>query len=205
MPAPRFVVGGRPALVAPTVWTTLRLTLHADGRTEAELAGGTPFPRHWVYGHDGSLVQKTATISFDEWYERRPGADRHAVGRRGLGRVRHDGGDGARARAVPHAHERRAAHDPGPAAGRGAVRQGDAVDGLFVLLDGMLSVDVDGRALGDLGPGAVVGERAALEDGTRTATLAAVTAVKVAVVDADVISEDALVDLTSGHRREEEL
>ena len=73
MPAPRLARKGRPALVAPTVWTTLRLTLHADGRTEAELVGGTPFPRHWVYGHDGELVQKTATISFEEWYERRPG------------------------------------------------------------------------------------------------------------------------------------
>ena len=31
MPAPRLVGRGRPALVAPTVWTTMRLELHADG------------------------------------------------------------------------------------------------------------------------------------------------------------------------------
>ena len=64
----RFVqtFGGRPALAAPrrvnhppfmqlegpTVWTTLALTLHADGRSEWELVGASTFPRHWVYDNE---------------------------------------------------------------------------------------------------------------------------------------------------------
>ena len=43
---------------APTVWTTLALTIHADGRSEHELLGASQFPRHWVYGDDGALVAK---------------------------------------------------------------------------------------------------------------------------------------------------
>ena len=37
---------------APLVWTTLSLTLHADGRTEYALIGASRFPRHWVYDAD---------------------------------------------------------------------------------------------------------------------------------------------------------
>lgn len=54
VPAPRRV--SHPPyvqLAAPLAWTTLRLTLHADGRQEAELVGASPFPRHWVYDHGG--------------------------------------------------------------------------------------------------------------------------------------------------------
>ena len=43
---------------------------------------------------------------------------------------------------------------------------------MFLLLNGVLVVEVDGEKLAELGPGAVFGERAVLEGGTRTATLA---------------------------------
>jgi hypothetical protein len=204
MPAPRLVRKGLAALVAPTVWTTLRLTLHADGRTEGELIGATPFPRHWVYDKDGTLVQKTATISFDDWYERKPGAEGTPWG---------DENSPVFVTMAETSLERELSYTlmrtgkPGIRdlqPGEVLTRQGDRVEGLFIVLDGMVSVDVDGQELGELGPGAVVGERAALEGGTRTATLRAVTPVKVAVVDASSISDDALHDLTEGHRREED-
>ena len=67
-------------------------------------------------------------------------------------------------------------------------QQGEPVEGLFVVLDGMLSVEVDGREVGDVGPGAVIGERAALEGGTRTATLRAVTPVRVARASAATVA-----------------
>ena len=67
----------------------------------------------------------------------------------------------------------------------------------------MLVVEVDGEQLAELGPGAVFGERAALEGGTRTATLRAVTDCKVAVAPVDRIDTDKLAALASGHRREE--
>jgi CRP-like cAMP-binding protein len=66
-----------------------------------------------------------------------------------------------------------------------------------------MRVEVDGRELGDLGPGAVVGERALLEGGNRTATLRATTPVKVAAVSARSVSREALARLTTQHRRED--
>src|SRR6266516_4675068 len=49
-------------------WTTLALTIHADGTSEHELAGASPFPRHWIYDKDAELVQKSGAIDFDKWY-----------------------------------------------------------------------------------------------------------------------------------------
>ena len=68
-PAPRRVVG-RPfvRIQSATAWTTLALTIHADGSSEHELIGASTFPRHWVYDHDGNLVAKSGTIDFKTWY-----------------------------------------------------------------------------------------------------------------------------------------
>src|SRR5207248_10924085 len=55
-------------LVGPTVWTTLQLTLHADGRAEPKLAGATTFPRHWVYDVEGRVFAKSGMIDFKDWY-----------------------------------------------------------------------------------------------------------------------------------------
>jgi hypothetical protein len=33
-----------------------------------ELVGASPFPRHWVYGSDGTLAQKSGTVDFKTWY-----------------------------------------------------------------------------------------------------------------------------------------
>ncbi len=65
-------------------------------------------------------------------------------------------------------------------------------DQLFLLLDGVLSVEVDGTGWAEVGPGAVLGERAAIEGGARTATLRAVTPVRVAAVAAAQIDRDKL-------------
>jgi CRP-like cAMP-binding protein len=88
-------------------------------------------------------------------------------------------------------------------AGTLLTQQGEEATDLYVILDGMVSVEVDGRELGDLGPGAVVGERALLEGGRRTATLRAVTPGRVAVVAGAAVSRDALRRLTEDHRRED--
>ena len=44
------------------------------------------------------------------------------------------------------------------------VEQGQRSTSVLVLLDGVLAVEVDGREVAELGPGAVVGERAGLEE-----------------------------------------
>jgi CRP-like cAMP-binding protein len=63
---------------------------------------------------------------------------------------------------------------------------------VILLLDGVLSVVVDGVELAQLGPGVVLGERAVLEGGIRTSTLTAVTRCRVAIAAAADIDRDAL-------------
>ena len=90
------------------------------------------------------------------------------------------------------------------AASETVVRQGDPGDEMFLILDGVVAIEVDGRDVAELGPGAVLGERSILEGGRRTATLRAVTACKLAVARASAIDRDALERLSLGHRREHE-
>jgi CRP-like cAMP-binding protein len=55
----------------------------------------------------------------------------------------------------------------------------------------------------EIGPGALLGERALLEGGRRTSTLRAVTPCKVAVAAAEALDRDALSEVSRGHRRED--
>ena len=84
------------------------------------------------------------------------------------------------------------------------VRQGEPGDEIFLVLDGVLVVIVDGKEWAELGPGAIVGERAVLEGGTRRATLRATTPCGVAAAPGHVLDSGKLVALASGHRREEQ-
>lgn len=203
VPAPRHV--NRPPFVqvrAPTAWTTVELTLHADGRQDIDLTGASPFPRHCLYDHDGVLTRKSGMIDFTQWY-------RHAFG------VHSPWGDedsAAVATEVETALERqlsvsimrdgRRPRIRKVVGGDTLVRQGEHGAELFLLLDGVLAVEVDGERLAELGPGAVVGERALLEGGLRTSTLVAVTPCKVAVARAEELDPGALAELRDSHRRE---
>ena len=71
VPAPRRV-RRRPFIQwqAPLVWTTLSLTLFADGRSEHALVGASRFPRHWVYGGDNRLSHKSGLTDFKDWYRK---------------------------------------------------------------------------------------------------------------------------------------
>ncbi len=203
-PMPR-TVRRRPFVqfAAPTVWTTLELTLHADGRAEGHLAGASPFPRHWVYDDDGALVAKSGLTDFNGWSKKCFGdqspwgdvdspavvaAAETALERTLSGTIMRGGGK-PRVRKV--------------AKGEELIKQGEGGTELFLLLDGVLEVLVDGDPVAELGPGAVAGERALLGEGSRTSTLRAVTKVRVATVDAEHVDAAALHELASGHRRED--
>ncbi len=205
VPAPRTV--RRPPFVqyhAPIAWSTLSLTIHLDGRVEGVLVGASPFPRHWIYGSDGALQAKTGLIDFKSWYkdafgDHTPWGDMDSPAL--VTEV-----ETALERQLASAVMRRGTKPTVRKVGEGTtlVAQGDAGDEIFLLLDGVLAVDVDGKELGQLGPGAVLGERSALEGGLRTSTLRAVTDCKVAIAAAADIDRDALVALSTGHRREEQ-
>ena len=83
---------------APLVWTTLALTLHADGRAEFDLLGASPFPRHWVYDGTGELSLKAGLTDYAAGDA--AVAREHTLGRRGLAGRRHRGRDGTGAPAL---------------------------------------------------------------------------------------------------------
>ena len=184
---------GSPRLAAPAAWTTLALTIHADGTSSQALAGASPFPRHWVYDHDGRLIATSGVVDFtgwqaDAWDPFTPWGGRDAP---------------VRATAVETALERelsRIVLDSAPQwlrlrKGATLVEQGDPGHELYLLFDGLLAVEIDGRTVVELGPGAVVGEVALLEGGRRTATLRAVTPCRVAAVPGDRVDRAALAEL----------
>jgi CRP-like cAMP-binding protein len=87
--------------------------------------------------------------------------------------------------------------------GQAIVEQGDEGRELFLLLDGIVDVEVDGTEVAEIGPGALLGEMALLEGGKRTATLWATTPVRAVVVPPDAIDQSALEELAAGRRRTE--
>jgi CRP-like cAMP-binding protein len=80
------------------------------------------------------------------------------------------------------------------------VEQGEPGDELFLLFDGVLQVEIDGEPVTEVGPGAILGEMALLENGRRTATLRAATPCRVAVVPGDRIDRAALEEVAHGRR-----
>ena len=215
----RFVqtVGGRMGLPTPRpvphkpfvqfwpsiAWTTLALTINADGSSTHELVGASPFPRHWIYDREGRLVEKSGVIDFGKWFNDSFG-DRTPWGEQDSPAV---------VSAVESALERSLSSGimsggtkPTIAEiteGESLVRQGEPGTEVFLILDGIFVVEVDEREVAEIGPGAVVGERAGLTKGARTATLWARTRGRVASVPSDSLDPEALGSLAATHRREE--
>ena len=202
-PAPRLVKGGPLFRIhSATCWTTLALTLHAYGRVEHEVVGASPFPRHWIYDSDGVLAEKSGTIDFKAWYreshgENTPWGDDESEAvvaaaesalERELSRALMSGDEKLTKRRL----------------GEGAVlvTQGAEGDKLYLLLDGVLGVEVDGEQVAEMGPGTIVGERALLEGRVRTATLRALTPIHFVVIPAVLVGEGELAALSTERHRE---
>jgi CRP-like cAMP-binding protein len=73
-----------------------------------------------------------------------------------------------------------------------------------LVLDGLVEVETGGTELARLGPGAVLGERASLEHGRRTATVRAVTDCRIVSYLAADLSPEDLRGLATGHHREDQ-
>jgi Cyclic nucleotide-binding domain len=215
----RFVqtVGGRTAIPmprtvrrapfvqwqAPLVWTTLSLTLYADGRADYAMTGASAFPRHWIYDDQGQLTHKSGLTDMRAWGQKSFG-EQTPWG---------DQDSGALVTAVETALERSLSvqlmHGTGKPRveqvrpGLTLIRQGEPDTTVYLILDGVVRVERDGEPLAEYGPGVMLGERAVLEGGTRTSTVVTVTPCRVASVAASQLDRGALAELATGHRREE--
>jgi len=188
---------------APLVWTTLSLTLHADGTAEPAMTGASKFPRHWLYDAGGTLTHKSGLTNFGDWMavsfgDHTPWGDQDS-----------EALVTAMETALEHSLSARLMHGAAKPrierlpAGRVLVRQGEPGAEIYLVLDGVIRVERDGESLAEYGPGALLGERAHLEGGTRTSTLVTVTPCRVASVEAGQLDQSSLVELSGGHRRED--
>jgi cyclic nucleotide-binding protein len=206
MPAPRSV-RGKPyfQINSAIAWTTLALTIRADGTSEYELVGASTFPRHWIYDSDGALVQKSGVIDFDKWY-REAHEQNTPWGSEDSAAV---------VTAVESALERDLSLEIMRGEGKRnpqrlsptdlLVEQGETGESsniVYLVLDGVIEVIVDGEVVGELGPGAIVGERAQLEGRGRTASLRAKTAAKVVGVPGEELNRQVLEEVAAGRTLE---
>jgi hypothetical protein len=161
-------------------------------------------PRHWIYDDNNDLVAKSGMIDFKGWTQESFG-DNTPWG---------DADSPAIVTAVETELERqlslkimREGKKPKIrklSEGDTLTEQGEPGSDMYLLLDGVLSVEVDGEAVAEVGPGSILGERALIETGTRTSTLRATTPVTVAVAAAPDIQPAVLEQLASEHRREDQ-
>jgi Cyclic nucleotide-binding domain len=161
---PYFHIGSAQA------WTTLELVIRADGSSEGRLVAASPFPHHSIYDAGGWLVDERGLTDIHawcrEWQEETPwggGELEEELDRVALG---------AGARLHRRRLERRET----------LVEQGEPGADMFLLLEGVLAVEIDGDTVAQVGAGALLGELAVLGDGRRTATLRAVRPSRVAVL-----------------------
>jgi len=200
LPAPRRV-RRRPFIQwqAPLVWSTLRLTLHADKSPEFEVVGASRFPRHWIYDDEWRLAAKSGLTDFRDWYRKSFG--KHTPWG--------DQDSSALITAIETALERSLSvelmNSPSKpkfrtlAAGETLVTEGDEGSDVFLVLDGVVRVEQGGERLAEYGPGAVLGERSGLEDGKRHSTLVAVTPVRIAAVPHSALDRERLRELSKDH------
>ena len=204
MPAPRHV--RRAPFVqwqAPLAWTTLTLTIHTNGETEGALVGASRFPRHWVYDHAGQLTSKSGLIDFKDWYGKSFGKKTPwgSQDSEAFVTVVESALERSLSKQVMSGAAKVRITNVGP--GTSIVRQGESGSDVYLILDGVVRVEVDDVRVAEYGPGALLGERALLESGTRTSTLVAVTKCRVASVPASALDRTALEQLSTGHRRED--
>jgi hypothetical protein len=203
LPAPRRV--RRAPYVqwqAPLVWTTLTLTLYPDGRAESAMSGASKFPRHWLYDDSGNLTHKSGLTDFRDWAANAFGRHSPWGDQDSEALVTAVGTALEQSLSVQLMHGAAKPRIGKLPAGGVLVRQGEPGTEVYLVLDGVIRVERDGERLAEYGPGALLGERASLEGGTRTSTLVAVTPCRVASVAPGELKRSALEELSGGHRRE---
>jgi hypothetical protein len=203
LPAPRRV-RGKPFLqvASASAWTTLQLIIYADGTAKYTLAGASPFPRHWIYDDEGKLVEKSGTVDFERWWRESfgpnmpwGGEDSPAVLAAAESELERELSRVVMTR--PEGLERRELNE-----GEALVEQDQPGTELYLVLDGMLDVEVDGSIVAEVGPGAILGVHASLEGGLRSATLRAATRCRVVVIPEELLDQSELAAIASGQRRE---
>jgi hypothetical protein len=193
-PVPRAVP--RPPfwqLTAPIAWSTIALTLNADGSSKAELSAASRFPRHYLYDDAGHLTHKSAVIRYKDWIRRCAyGTTPWAGGGEAVPVTAIKGpveGSLADAILVSGAFRRQSLPE-------GALlRERPIADSeVHLLLDGVLLIEIDDEPALEVGPGAIFDPATRPAYSKEHATVRARTPCRLAVLPRDQLDSQALLD-----------
>ena len=187
-------------VAAPLAWSTIALTVRADGSSDAELVAASPFPRHYLYDSAGKLTVKSALIRYRAWLRRSEKATSPW------------GGAGE---SVPLAPARPGVE--GSLADRilvsGGFRQHDLPAGRLlaerpisegevqVLLDGLLIIEIDGKPALEAGPGAIFDPATRTKESKERVRARAKTHCRLAVLSRQQLDSQALLGVAAQQTR----
>jgi hypothetical protein len=183
-------------LTAPIAWSTVGLTIHADGSSDAKILDASAFPRHYLYDSTGRLTYKSALIRYKDWlrrseertspwagvHERVPVAEVGSQLERSLGD----------AILVSGAYDQQRLP-----AGGWLSDLPIAEDQVHLLLDGLLVVNIDDEPAVEVGPGAVYDPRTRPPESTAHVRVAAKTPCRLALMARGELDADALLGVSS--------
>jgi len=183
-------------LTAPLAWTTVALTIRNDGSSKAELAGASPFPRHYLYDTEGRLTYKSALIRYQDWLRRADEGDSPWGGT----------WETAPVAEVRPGVERSLAD---AMLSMGSVRQNSLATGtllssrpiadteVHLLLDGILLIEFHGNPVLEAGPGAIFDPTLRTPESKLHVTVRARTPCRLAVLRRDRLDSEALLGVAA--------
>jgi len=183
-------------IAAPLAWSTILLTLYADGTSESEIADASAFPRHYLYDSAGRLTQKSALIRYQDWLhrseqQRSPWAGVHEP--------------------IPTSHVKQHAErsladtilvsaryeqyqlPAGAMLGSHPIRE----DQVAVLLDGLMVILIDDEPAVEIGPGSIFDPSTRIAESKQHAKIRAQTAARFALLARSDVDSDALHEVAS--------
>jgi hypothetical protein len=196
-PVPRAVPSSPFVRVsAPLAWSTIVLTLHADGSSQGEIADASVFPRHYLYDSAGRLTHKSSLIRYKDWLRR---SEEQNSPWAGVSQAVPTAGVKAEAeRSLADTILVSARYDQHRmSAGAMLSSVFTREDQVAVLVDGLLVVLIDDEPAVELGPGAILDPSNRSEESKQHAKIRAQTAARLAVLSRDQLDDNALLDVAS--------
>jgi hypothetical protein len=191
-PVPR-AVSGPPfvRIAAPLAWSTIVLTIYADGTSESEIADASAFPRHYLYDSAGQLIQKSALIRYKDWLhqseqQRSPWAGVHEPVP--TTQVKQEAERTLADSILVSARYEQYQLRVGAMLGSHPIRD----DQVAVLLDGVMVILIDDEPAVEVGPGSIFDPSARIAESKEHAKIRAKTAARFALLSRSDVDSDAL-------------
>jgi hypothetical protein len=181
-------------LTAPLAWSTISLTLHADGSSESTIADASPFPRHYLYDTRGRLTHKSALIGYKNWLRR--SNEQHSPWSGKHPSIPLAAVSSEVERAVADAVLVSGSHSEHRLpSGRLLSDRPIAETEVHVLLDGLLVIEMDGNPVSEVGPGAIFDPTLRSPESKQHVSVRARTPCRLAVLPREELDQESLLQV----------